>query len=123
LLLKSPSESCLAVRTNGPLSEEEIKVEVDTKGDMLRIGKTIEPASAYGESIGVEKFSRGDTTALFRTLEKRVHAEKRVNEFYEASFQEMIDNGIQIHAVEVGAYRCIEIDTAEDLEAAGALFQ
>jgi choline kinase len=122
LLLKSPSESCLAVRTNGLFGEEDIKVEVNKRGDILRIGKTLDAASAHGESIGIEKFSRGDTTALFRTLEKRIHDEKRVNEFYEASFQDMIDDGIRIHAVEVGSHRCIEIDTAEDLEAAEALF-
>lgn len=122
LLLKSPSESCLAVQTDGPFGEEEIKVQIDERGDILRIGKTVDAASTHGESIGIEKFSRGDTTALFRTLEKRVQDEKRVNEFYEASFQEMIDSGIRIHALEVGPRRCIEIDTAEDLEAAVALF-
>ena len=122
LLIKSPFESCLAVRTNGPFGEEEIKVEVNEKGDVRRIGKTIDDSSAYGESIGIEKFSRGDTTALFRTLEKRIEGEKRINEFYEASFQEMIDKGVRVHAVEVGFRRCIEIDTTEDLEAAVALF-
>jgi len=122
LLINSPSESCLAVRTDGPFGEEEIKVELNKKGDLRRIGKMIEPASAHGESIGIEKFSRGDTTALFRTLEKRIHDEKRIDEFYEASFQEMIDNGARIHAVEVGFRRCIEVDTAEDLDKAAALF-
>jgi len=122
LLLNAQSGTCLAVRTDGPFGDEEIKVEVNKKGDILRIGKTIEAASAHGESIGIEKFSRGDTTALFRTLEKRVQQEKRVNEFYEASFQELIDDGVRIHAVEVRNHRCIEIDTAEDLEAAETLF-
>jgi choline kinase len=122
LLLKSPSENCLAVRTNGHFGEEEIKVELNKNGDVLRIGKAIEASSTHGESIGIEKFSRGDTTALFRTLEKRIYGEKRTNEFYEASFQEMIDDGARIHAVSVGSHRCIEIDTAEDLQAAEALF-
>jgi hypothetical protein len=45
-----------------------------------------------------------------------------LNEFYEASFQEMIDGGSCIHAADVGSYRCMEIDTAEDLHAAESLF-
>ena len=123
LLLKSPHESCLAVRTSGEVGDEEIKVVVNTKGDLLHIGKTIEASSAHGESIGIEKLSRGDTTTLFRILDRRIRVEKRINEFYEASFQQMIDDGVRIHAVDVGSHRSIEIDTAEDLYTAEALFR
>ncbi len=122
LLVKSPYQNGIAVRSLGGVSEEDIKVEVNEEKEIVHIGKDIAIPSAYGESIGIEKFSRGDTTALFRTLEKRIKAEKRINEFYEASFQEMIDEGTHIHAVDVGASRCIEIDTAEDLHAAELLF-
>lgn len=122
LLKNSPNGSCCAVRTDGKVGDEDIKVELNSKKEIVRIGKEIPLATAYGESIGIERFSQRDTMALFRTLEKRVHVEKRVNEFYEASFQEMILGGAQIHAVDVGSYRCIEIDTAEDLREAESLF-
>lgn len=122
LLVKSPHQNGIAVRRLGGVSEEDIKVEVNEQKEVVRIGKDISIPSAYGESIGIEKFSRGDTTALFRTLEKRIKAEKRMNEFYEASFQEMIDGGTSIHAVDVGTSRCIEIDTVEDLQDAESLF-
>jgi choline kinase len=122
LLTTSAHKSCLAVRVDGGVGEEDIKVKVNSKKEIVRIGKEIPIASAYGESIGIEKFSRGDATTLFRTLEKRVLTEKRVNEFYEASFQEMIDGGANIQAVDVGSRRCIEIDTANDLSIAESLF-
>ena len=122
LLLKSPFDTAVAVRTMGGVTEEDIKVEVDKSRKILRIGKDIPVGSAYGESIGIEKFSRGDTTNLFRTLEKRIHEEGHVNEYYEASFQEMIDGGTSIVGVDVGTFRCIEIDTVEDLHAAESLF-
>ena len=122
LLAKSPHESCVAVRTMGDVGEEDIKVEVNSKKEIVRIGKKIPIASAFGESIGIERFSRGNTTALFNTLEKRIHAEKREHEFYEASFQEMIDNGAHLHAVDVGSHRCVEIDTPDDLHAAESIF-
>jgi len=121
-LLASPQEDALAVRTDGDIGEEEIKVEVNPTGEILRIGKTISSENAHGESIGIEKFSRGGTTALFRTLEKRIRTEQKLTEFYEASFQEMIETGTRIHAVEVGSLRCIEVDTEEDLRAAESLF-
>ena len=121
-LLASPHEDALAVRTAGDVGEEEIKVEVNAAGEIVRIGKTIGPGLAHGESIGIEKFSRGGTMALFRTLEKRVRTEQKLTEFYEASFQEMIETGTRIHAVEVGSLRCIEVDTEEDLHAAETLF-
>jgi choline kinase len=122
LLIKSPHQSCLAVRTKGGVGEEDVKVEVNDKKEIVRIGKEIAASSAYGESIGIARFSRGDTTGLFTTLEKRIRTENRVNEFYESSFQEMIDGGSHMVAVDAGPYRSIEIDTVEDLHSAESLF-
>ena len=122
LLLTSSHETCLAMRTAEHVGEEEVKIEISSSRQIIRIGKELPTGAAQGESIGIEKFSRGDTTILFRTLEKRIHAEKRVNEFYEASFQEMIDNGAQIYAVDVAPHRCMEIDTVDDLRAAESFF-
>jgi choline kinase len=122
LLIKSPHQSCLAVRTKGGVGEEDVKVEVNDKKEIVRIGKEIAASPACGESIGIARFSRGDTTGLFTTLEKRIRTENRVNEFYESSFQEMIDGGSHMVAVDAGPYRSIEIDTVEDLHSAESLF-
>ena len=97
-------------------------MQVNPKKEIVRIGKEIPIASAYGESIGIERFSRGDTTALFRTLEKRIRGENRVNEFYEASFQEMIGDGAHLHAIDIGTHRAVEIDTLDDLHMAESIF-
>ena len=42
-----------------------------------------------------------------------------VHELYEASFQQLIDEGVTMVTVDVGHELCIEIDTISDLEAAG----
>jgi choline kinase len=55
---------------------------------------------------------------LFEVLERKILKENNINEFYEAAFQEAIAGGLEMFAVDVGQYRCIEIDTAEDLEEA-----
>jgi len=119
LLINSPHENGLIIRTTGHLAAEEIKVELDDHGLVRRIGKEIDPRVADGESIGIEKFSADAAEQLFKILNRR----KERNEFYEASFQEMIDGGVKIHAVESGGLPCIEIDTIEDLRAANELAQ
>jgi choline kinase len=122
LLLSSGHESCLAVRTVGEIGDEEIKVRINPAREILEIGKHVPLASTYGESIGIEKFSREAVQILFHTLQKRVIAEHRVNEYYEASFQEMIDGGSLLFAEDVGMRRCMEVDTIDDLRKAETIF-
>lgn len=114
LLLVAPYGNALIMRSSGKLGREEIKLELDGTGRILRIGKEIDLERAAGESVGIEKFSAATALRLFEILDRR----KVRNEFYEASFQEMIDGGSSVYAVDSGAYGCMEIDTPEDLAAA-----
>ncbi|HLP17870.1 MAG TPA: phosphocholine cytidylyltransferase family protein [Bacteroidota bacterium] len=122
LLLHSPHETCLAVRTAGEIGDEEIKVKINHNHEIVEIGKHVALESTYGESIGIEKFSHEATQILFHTLQKRVVTENRINEYYEASFQEMIDAGAMIFAEDVGIRRCMEVDTIDDLKKAERTF-
>ena len=117
LLCQAPHENALVMRPDRSLGPEEIKVEVDTGGNVMNIGKNIEPRDAAGESIGIEKFSALAAGRLFTVLQTR----KDHNEFYEASFQQMIDAGEKIYAMPSSPYQCMEIDTLEDLAAAESL--
>lgn len=113
-LLDSPHENALVIRRSTDLGCEEVKVELDPADRLVHIGKTVTREHATGESIGIEKFSRTATERLFGILDRR----KNRNEFYEASFQELVDQGTEIFAVDTAGYPCIEIDTKEDLEKA-----
>jgi choline kinase len=115
LLVESGHSSCLAVRHDHALGEEEIKVKQGSSGLISAIGKEVRPADAVGESIGIERFGRGFVAQLFGVLDKMVGIEKRVSIFYEAAFQEAIDCGAELSPVDVGSFRCMEIDTADDL--------
>ena len=44
--------------------------------------------------------------------------EKKVDIFYEAAFQRLINNGLKIFPLDVQNNKCIEIDTAEDIKEA-----
>lgn len=119
-LLESEHSDCLAVVRHN-LGEEEIKVIIDSANKIQHIGKNLDPNKCYGESIGIEKFSRGFFKKLGDVLERKIIQEKNVNEFYEASFQELYDNRNSMYAIDVSIYKCMEIDFPEDLERAGKL--
>ena len=118
LLASSGAQSSLAVRHDRALGEEEIKVKTNARGLITAIGKDVNPAEAIGESIGIERFRPDFVDVLFPVLEGMICEEKRVSVFYEAAFQRAIERGAELVPVDVGSHRCIEIDTADDLERA-----
>lgn len=123
-LVQSQYQNCLAISVNGQLDEEQMKVVVGNDNRILQIGKEIEIDKAYGESIGIEKFSLSFSRILFEILDRKITKENNVNEFYETTFQEILnrnDPEYSIYCVDVSEYQCIEIDTIEDYEKANQL--
>jgi choline kinase len=118
LLLGSEHRDGLALRSDRQLGDEEIKVRVRPDGSIAEIGKAVDSAQAAGESIGIEKFSPDFTSRLFAILDRKIEKENQAGVFYEAAFQEAIDAGEKIFAVDIGPLKCIELDTAEDIERA-----
>ena len=119
--LNEGSPNRIAARVAGYHDEEEVRLQVDASGNVLVNGKTTPLADAFGESIGIEFIASHEAQRLFEILEQRVRSGDGRSEFYEASFQAMIDQGIRFKAVDVGSFPSIEIDTPEDLRAAEAL--
>jgi len=116
-LLSDKNPNALAVNITDKLDEEQIKVTVDKKNRILEISKEVEIAKAIGESIGIEKFSLEYSKELFKILDRKILKENNVNEFYEKTFEEIIEKGDErnsIYCVDVSDYECIEIDTVED---------
>ncbi len=119
-LLASSHTDCLALNSNHKLGAEEIKVIVDSTDKILHIGKEPDPSKSAGESIGIERFSQDFFKKLGEVLNRKIAKEHNVNEFYEVSFQELIDKGNGIFAVNVSEYKSMEIDTPADLERAAS---
>jgi choline kinase len=111
----------IAVRVSGEHNEEEIQVEINPDGNVKCIGKKPVLNKTCGESIGIELFAAETTARLYAVLERRVRDGIGRSEFYEATFQEMCNEGIILKAVDVSAFPTIEIDTPEDLELAKRL--
>jgi choline kinase len=108
---------CLAVRSVGEIGLEEVKVTADRNDRVLAIGKHVPVRSAMGESVGIELFSATSARRLFRVLHQRIE-QGGVNEYYEAAFQQIIDEGTPLYGVDIGSMYASEIDTIEDLMAA-----
>ncbi|HET9627005.1 MAG TPA: phosphocholine cytidylyltransferase family protein [Kofleriaceae bacterium] len=109
---------CLAVRSVGEIGLEEVKVTADHDDRVLAIGKHVPVRSAMGESVGIELFSAVSSKRLFAALHQRVRVQGLVNEYYEAAFQQIIDEGSTLYGVDIGSMYATEIDTVEDLQAA-----
>ncbi len=110
----------LAVRSVGGLGLEEVKITADAQDRVLAIGKHVPVRSAMGESVGIELFSATTSRRLFDALHARVHDQGLVNEYYEAAFQQILDEGVTLYGVDIGSKYASEIDTIDDLLAANA---
>ncbi len=118
LLNDSAYQNVLALRSDDHLSEEEIKVSLNSDGSVKEIGKEVSLEDAIGESIGIEKFGNRLSERLFQLLDRMILQENQKNIFYEAAFQRLIDSGERIFTEDVGKLKCIELDTPEDLQKA-----
>lgn len=114
-VVTSPHSDCVALRPADDLTDEEVKLELDDTGRILRIGKPNVPLDvAVGESIGVERFSADLSGPLFDGLQRMIDA-GGVDEYREVTYQHIIDDGAVLFTVDVGGYYCTEIDTPDDL--------
>lgn len=121
LLLESGESNVIALRESPNLSEEEIKVIIDSSGNVKEINKTVNPSEAIGESIGIELFDIEATNALFEIMDHHINSLNQLNDYYEVAFEKSILKGLQIKPLAVGDLLCMEMDTPEDFEIANEL--
>ena len=70
--MNSEYSNCLALRSDHKLSDEEIKVRLNSDKSIAEISKTVDLKHAVGESIGIEKFSAEFTKKLFEILDRKI---------------------------------------------------
>lgn len=100
------------------LGEEEMKVVTDAQGHITEINKTCNPASAAGESLGIEKMGCAYTQALYQLLDPMMNQEGLQNVFYEKAFERLIAMGHTYQVLNVSDLFSCELDTVEDFETA-----
>ncbi len=121
-LIECEHESCLCIDKNINLDAEEIKVIIDNQNRILNVNKTVNPKDAVGESIGIEKISKETAKLLFKELELMMQDKKNHQEYYEDAYERLIEKSVLFHALDISGLKWVEIDTHEDFDLGGKIF-
>ena len=122
---------CIRDRNRYQHPVEEAEKVILKKGNVVRIGKFINPNEAHGEFIGMVKFSKKGSRILKRVYKDA--KEKHGNMAFQAApsiekayltdmFQEIIDRGYKVLSFNING-DWIELDTEEDLKRASKLYK
>lgn len=102
------NQSFVAVNTS-KVAEEEVKYTLKN-GFINELSKTVE--NGLGEAVGINFIASKDIKHFIARLE-----ECDANDYFERGLEIAIEkDGLQIKAVDISAYNCMEIDFIEDLE-------
>ncbi|WP_206921949.1 NTP transferase domain-containing protein [Alicyclobacillus suci] len=93
--------------------EEEVKVQVQ-ENQITAIGKHLDPATSYGEFIGVANFT-GDFAKRFRQTVLAEAVTPNEMKFFEHALDVMVDKH-DMFAVDITGLPCVEVDFPEDYE-------
>jgi choline kinase len=106
-------EIVIAVDQSKPLGEEEMKVHVSDAGMLERINKSLDPATAQGEYIGLTLIEPGAADGLADALQATFERDPQL--YYEDGFQEYADRGGRVGIAPIGDVEWVEVDDATDL--------
>lgn len=120
-LLKSTA-SALCIDKNINLEAEEVKVITDESMRVVEVGKRLDPLTAKGESIGIEKIEHSAGKVLFAELGRLMKYRKNWQEYYDDSYTTLAGKGIPMYAVDITGLKWFEIDTIADFKKAGKIF-
>jgi choline kinase len=113
LLAGRGPELLIAVDDSKPLGEEEMKVHVTADRLLDRIHKTLDPATAHGEYIGVTLIEPEAAQPLADALEATWRRDTSL--YYEDGFQEFADRGGRVGIAPIGEVEWVEVDDERDL--------
>jgi len=111
-LLKFEADIAIAVDKKVCV-EEDMKVKVKD-GTIVQINKSMRPEEAYGEFIGIAKFSGKGVAQLIRVLED-MPTDMRRNANLGFGIQKLIDSDSRVWGVDVQRRFCADVDFVEDL--------
>jgi choline kinase len=112
LLTARDEDALLMAATRGAVySDEEMKIRVRA-GCVAAIAKTLDPADADGENVGIAKFGRDGTKLIVDEIDRMI-AGGGVREWLPRAFAAFAERR-PLHVVETRGYPWTEIDFPED---------
>lgn len=121
-LIACDYENCLCIDKNIQLDAEEIKVIIAENNMVVKANKTVNPAEAVGESIGIEKISAATAVKLFAELRLMMADEVNHQEYYEGAYERLINQHVPFYSLDITGLKWIEIDTLEDFSEAANIY-
>jgi choline kinase len=107
----------LAVDDRKKLADEEMKVTLNADRTIARITKNMDPATAYGEYIGVTLIQPAAAAQLADALEATWRRDPSL--YYEDGYQYLADQGTTpIRIAPIGTVEWVEVDNHDDLRRA-----
>jgi choline kinase len=119
-LIRRPHQTAMLVDRSVRLDPEAMKVILDSRGRVCRLGKKLPIAASSGESIGAYRFDANGGARFLDAVVTRATAGD-VQAFYEAALDDLAAHGVRPAAVDVPPGTWAEIDDAHDLARAKAL--
>lgn len=118
-LIAAEKENCAVVQQKR-CGEEEIKILLQEDGSIGAMNKKMGSELAYGEAVGINKFS----TAFWKNLAAALarHKEKFAREYFEFAIEHVLTNNDEkMFYLPIEEHRAIEIDFPDDLRRAEEL--
>ena len=106
----------LAMDDVKPLADEEMKILLGPRGNLLQVTKLMDPALAHGEYIGATLIGPVVAAGLARVLERIWRRDPSL--YYEDAYQELVDHGLNITVAPIGEVEWVEVDNHDDLRRA-----
>lgn len=121
-LIASDFQNALCIDRDIQLDAEEVKVIVDDQMHVLQASKMVDPKTAFGESIGIEKISAPTAKQLFAELTLMMGQSGHLQDYYEAAYEWLITQGTEFQALDITGLKWTEIDTHDDFAVANKMF-
>lgn len=109
------NESFVSVN-NEEVGEEEVKYTLDSKGYIKEISKTVK--NGMGEAVGINFISSKDIPFFVKRLEECDN-----NDYFERGVEMAIQQDqIKVNGIDISRFKCMEVDSIEDLENVNRMF-
>jgi choline kinase len=122
LMIQAPHHDCVAICTHGRIGEDDVKVCLNDRDEIVRIGRDLMHPPIAGTTVGIQKLAAATAHDLCDTLERHIRTRHLLQTPYETALQEMIDGGAILHAVDTGDLHYTEIESPADLPLVEARF-
>lgn len=122
-LTDSDLPNVLCFDRNDALAGKGAQIAADDRMRVTAIGTSVQPNEALGKLIGIDKISAVTGPLLFAELGLMMENLSNMKDTCATAYTRLLNKGVPFHALDVSGLNWTEVNTAEDLPAANAMFR